>query len=138
YGVAEPPRYLPQTSYGLGETVRYRRSAGRQDKRMPRPYGVDGTEVGHCGLMHLTATELHRRGLEATNARRFAAARRALSQAAERTDDPDLRARISGTMAYVLAQTGQPADAERLCRETLAGVGLHPDTTAILNGQLGV
>lgn len=87
--------------------------------------------------MRLTATELHRRGLEATNARRFAQARRTLAQAAERTDDPELLARISGTLAYALDQTGQPAEAEQLCRTTLAREGLNAETRAILSGQLG-
>lgn len=87
--------------------------------------------------MPLSAAELHRRGVEAANARRFAQARRALAAAAARTDDDDLRARIDGTIAYVLAQTGRPADAERLSREALARPGLSADTSAVLAGQLG-
>ncbi len=87
--------------------------------------------------MPLTAAELHRRGVDAANARRFAAARRALDAAAERTHDADLRARIDGTRSYVLAQTGHPADAEQLCRDALGRRGLRPDTVALLSGQLG-
>jgi tetratricopeptide (TPR) repeat protein len=87
--------------------------------------------------MPLSATELHRRGVEAANARRFAAARRALDEAARRTDDPELGARIDGTRAYVLAQTGQHEAAQELCRETLARPGLSDETTAVLAGQLG-
>ncbi|MFS0853347.1 CHAT domain-containing protein [Microbacterium sp. 179-I 3D4 NHS] len=87
--------------------------------------------------MPLSARELHRRGVEAANARRFAAARRALDEATRRTDDPELRARIDGTRAYVLAQIGQPAAAEALCRDALARRGLRTETTAVLAGQLG-
>lgn len=86
--------------------------------------------------MPVSASELHRRGVEAANARRFAEARRVLTAAA-RIDDPDLRARIDGTLAYVLAQTGEPAAAERLTREALARPGLSRPTTAVLSGQLG-
>ncbi|MCT1477184.1 CHAT domain-containing protein [Microbacterium sp. p3-SID336] len=87
--------------------------------------------------MPLSATELHRRGVEAANARRFTQARRALDAAAARTDDPDLRARIDGTSAYVLTQTGDPAAAEALCRAALSRDGLRPETVALLSGQLG-
>ncbi|WP_181800714.1 hypothetical protein, partial [Microbacterium sp. H6] len=54
-----------------------------------------------------------------------------------RADDPDLRARIDGTVAYVLAQTGEPAAAEQLCREALGRPGLRSETIAVLSGQLG-
>jgi len=85
----------------------------------------------------LSALELHQRGVDAANSRRFAQARRALTTASARTDDSDLRARIDGTMAYVLAQTGQPAEAERLSREALSRPGLSDETIALANGQLG-
>lgn len=87
--------------------------------------------------MPLSASELHRRGVEAANARRFTQARRALDAASARTDDADLLARIDGTTAYVLAQTGEPAAAEQLCRAALARVGLSAETVALLSGQLG-
>lgn len=87
--------------------------------------------------MALSASELHTRGVAAANARRFAAARRALAAASARTDDDDLRARIDGTAAYVLAQTGRPADAERLSRDALTRPGLGAGTVALLSGQLG-
>ncbi|MGM1018327.1 MAG: CHAT domain-containing protein [Actinomycetota bacterium] len=88
--------------------------------------------------MRLTANELYRRGVDASNARRFAAARRALAEAERRTDDPDLRARIAGTLSYVLGQVGQPEEAEDLCRRTLRTRGLQAETRAVLQGQLGV
>lgn len=87
--------------------------------------------------MPLSAIELHRRGVEAANARRFTQARRALDAASSRTDDPDLQARIDGTTAYVLAQTGEPAAAEQLCREALGRSGLRAETITVLSGQLG-
>lgn len=88
--------------------------------------------------MPLSASELHRRGVEAANARRFTRARRALDAASARTDDPDLLARIDGTTAYVLAQTGEPSAAEQLCREALRRAGLSDETVTVLSGQLGV
>ncbi|WP_144875752.1 CHAT domain-containing protein [Microbacterium sp. 1.5R] len=88
--------------------------------------------------MPLSARNLHQRGVDAANARRFGQARRALTTASARAaDDADLRARIDGTMAYVLAQTGEPAAAERLSREALARQGLRTETVAVLDGQLG-
>lgn len=87
--------------------------------------------------MPLTARELHQRGVDAANSRRFAQARRALSAASARTDDEDLLARIDGTRAYVLAQTGEPAEAERLSRAALARPGISAETVALAHGQLG-
>ncbi|PCE15679.1 hypothetical protein AUC47_12435 [Microbacterium sp. SZ1] len=87
--------------------------------------------------MPLSARELHQRGVDAANSRRFGQARRALATASARTDDDDLRARIDGTMAYVLAQTGEPAAAERLSRDALERPGLRAETVALLHGQLG-
>lgn len=85
------------------------------------------------------ARELYERGRAASNAQRYAQARRLLDRAAASADaDADLRARIAGTLAYVLAQTGEPARAEELCREALARDGLSAETAAILAGQLGV
>ncbi|WP_435748634.1 CHAT domain-containing protein [Microbacterium sp. PMB16] len=87
--------------------------------------------------MPLSASELHRRGVEAANSRRFTQARRALDAASARTGDPDLLARIDGTTAYVLAQTGEPAAAEELCRAALGRSGMRDETVTVLSGQLG-
>lgn len=83
------------------------------------------------------AEDLHQRGLVMSNRRRYEQARRLLAKAAQAADDPDLRARIDGTLAYVLAQTGNPAEAERLCRAALAVEGLTGHTRGVLAGQLG-
>ncbi|MET0830705.1 MAG: CHAT domain-containing protein [Microbacterium sp.] len=88
--------------------------------------------------MTLSAAELYRRGRAHLNARQNAAARRVLAQAAERTDDPDLRARIAGSLAAVVIRQGDPATAERLCNEALQRPGLRPQTSAMLHGQLGL
>ena len=88
--------------------------------------------------MTLSATELYRRGRAHLNAGQNAAARRVLAQAAERTDDADLRARIAGSLAAVVMRQGDPATAERLCTEALHAPGLRPQTSAMLNGQLGL
>ncbi|MCM3778489.1 CHAT domain-containing protein [Microbacterium hydrocarbonoxydans] len=87
--------------------------------------------------MPLSARELHQRGVDAANSRRFGQARRALAAATARADDDELRARIDGTMAYVLAQIGEPAEAERLSRDALERPGLRAETVALLHGQLG-
>lgn len=88
--------------------------------------------------MTLSAQALYQRGLAHGNAGRNAAARRDLLAARRRTTDPDLRARIAGTLSYVAARTGDPDGAERLCREALGTDGVTPSTAAILAGQLGV
>lgn len=88
--------------------------------------------------MVLTARRLYERGVEHGNAGRNAAARRALHAAQTRTEDPDLRARIAGTLAYVASRTGEPELAEQLCREGLADPRVGEKTRAILYGQLGV
>ncbi|MCC2028522.1 CHAT domain-containing protein [Microbacterium sp. YMB-B2] len=89
--------------------------------------------------MGTSAAELYERGRAASNAQRYPEARRLLARAeAAADDDADLRARIHGTLAYVLAHTGEPARAEALGRAALAKDGVSEETRAILAGQLGV
>lgn len=90
--------------------------------------------------MGTTARELYERGRDASNAQRHTQARRLLERAAAQAADAgaDLQARIAGTMAYVLAQTGEPARAEALCRDALEREGVNAETHAIIAGQLGV
>ncbi|WP_345752457.1 CHAT domain-containing protein [Microbacterium rhizophilus] len=91
--------------------------------------------------MRLTADDLHARGVALSNRGRLTAARRALRAAGERATSPEERARIAGTLAYVLTRTGHPDEAERICREALGdqegAVVLSQATAAVLHGQLG-
>lgn len=75
------------------------------------------------------------RGLELSAQRRFAEAEAVLD--AVDTDDPDLAARIVGTRAYLLTQTGRSEEGERQCRATLQSDRLSPHTRGVLAGQLG-
>ncbi|UXW84933.1 CHAT domain-containing protein [Microbacterium azadirachtae] len=88
--------------------------------------------------MTLTAEELYRRGRAQLNAGRNAAARQALLRARTRTEDPNLRARIAGSLAAITIRQGDRASAEAICLEALAWTGLSPATTAMLCGQLGL
>ncbi|MFD1719760.1 CHAT domain-containing protein [Georgenia deserti] len=88
----------------------------------------------------LSAETLHERGLEQTNKGRYTSALKTLAQAAARAHSNDVRARVAGTTAYLLARTGRPDEAEALCREALEtpdGNGLSEETKAVLYGQLG-
>lgn len=85
----------------------------------------------------LSATELHERGRDAVNAGRPVLARRLLGQAAERTDDPDLRARIELSLAYLEAEQGDLASGLALCRRALRRA-VAPLTSALVQSQIGV
>jgi tetratricopeptide (TPR) repeat protein len=86
----------------------------------------------------LSAPELYRRARAHLNAGRNAAARRDLTRAADLTDDPDLLARIDGSLAALIIRQGDPDSAERLCRIALERDGLSSETQAMLSGQLGL
>ncbi|GAB6858702.1 CHAT domain-containing protein [Microbacterium xylanilyticum] len=86
----------------------------------------------------LTAEELYRRGRAQLNAGRNAAARRELLRARARTEDPNLRARIAGSLAAITIRQGDRASAEAICVEALALAGLSTATAAMLYGQLGL
>ncbi|MGO2520423.1 MAG: CHAT domain-containing protein [Microbacterium sp.] len=88
--------------------------------------------------MDTSAHALYERGRDAANAQRYDHARKLLAQAAATADDSDLGARIDGTTAYLLAQTGEPARAVALCQAALTRPGVSAETQAILSGQLGV
>lgn len=88
--------------------------------------------------MTLSAAELYRRGRAHLNAGRAVAARGSLLRAKERTEDPDLLARIDGALAALIIRQGDSELAERLCREALARPGVSSHTTAVLYGQLGL
>lgn len=86
----------------------------------------------------LSASVLYDRGVALSNAGRHAAARRALEAASERTRDDNLLARIAGTMAFVVSETGQAEEATELCRRALHRRGLTEHTRAVLLGQQGL
>lgn len=86
----------------------------------------------------LSAPVLYQRGVDHGNAGRHASARRALAAAAARTDDPDLSARIAGTLAYVDSETGDSERGLELCRTAMAIPGISAHTRAILTSQLGL
>lgn len=87
--------------------------------------------------MTRSAEELHRQAVDLVNRGRFDAAAEVLGLAEQTAEEANLRARIAGTRAYVLARTGHVTEAERICREALADDGLTDHTVAILAGQLG-
>lgn len=77
------------------------------------------------------------RGLDLTAQRRFAEAAAVLDRAAAGTVDPDLAARIVGTRAYILTQTGRSSEGERECRAALDDDRISAHTRGVLAGQLG-
>ena len=85
-----------------------------------------------------TAAQLYDRAVGETNAGRLAAARRALRQAAGRRPDPDLAARIEGTLAYLDAETGDPVLALASIRAAAARPGVGERTRAAHTGQAGL
>ncbi|QKJ18411.1 CHAT domain-containing protein [Microbacterium hominis] len=87
--------------------------------------------------MGRSAESLHHAAVELTNRGRFAAAQRLLARADELTDDGDLRARIVGTEALILARLGDVDGAEAASLRAWEAPGLATETRAILAGQLG-
>lgn len=86
----------------------------------------------------LSAEDLYDRGVAASRAGRFAAARRALNQALARTEDPDLLARIEVSLAYLDVETGDVDSALDLCRRAAGRDGVGPTTLGQAAGQLGL
>ncbi|MES2095115.1 MAG: CHAT domain-containing protein [Actinomycetota bacterium] len=86
----------------------------------------------------LSAAVLYARGVEHSNAGRHAAARAALDEALRRSRDAELTARISGTIAYLLSETGDPDRGIMLCLSALQTEGLSRHTRAVLGSQLGL
>ena len=86
----------------------------------------------------LSAGVLYERGVEHSNAGRHAAARTALDEALRRSQDAELSARITGTIAYLVSETGDPDRGIALCLRGLETPGLSPHTRAVLGSQLGL
>nr|BFF09172.1 CHAT domain-containing protein [Microbacterium flavescens] len=84
-----------------------------------------------------SADALHSEAVDLVNRGRYDEAADVLDRADRDAGDANLRARIAGTRAYVLARTGHVGDAEQICRDAIAEPGLSDHTVAILAGQLG-
>jgi tetratricopeptide (TPR) repeat protein len=85
-----------------------------------------------------TAEELHQRAVLALNRGRLATAQRLLERARPQVDGGDLLARIEGSLAYVLSETGRGAEALALCREALGRSDVSADARGGLFAQLGL
>jgi tetratricopeptide (TPR) repeat protein len=86
----------------------------------------------------LSASELHRRGLDASNAGRNGQARRLFVNALERGPDDELSARILLSLAYVQFELGSTAEALALCEQALGIEGTSAQTRGLIHSQLGV
>ncbi len=86
----------------------------------------------------LTAEELHGRGVAATNAGRVRRAQQLLQLARTRDPGADLDARISASLAYVVADLGDPASARALCEEALVLPGVRSQTRGVVAAQLAL
>lgn len=84
-----------------------------------------------------TPEDLYARGRELSDQRRFVESAAVLAEAAARAHDADLAARITGTRAYALTQTGAADEGERVCRVALRDPRISPHTRGVLAGQLG-
>jgi len=83
----------------------------------------------------LTAAELHRRGQEASNAGKFATARKLLGQALQRDAAGDTRARVLLTLAMVDAEVGGLDDGLALCDQALSLDGLSDSVQGLAWSQ---
>jgi tetratricopeptide (TPR) repeat protein len=86
----------------------------------------------------LSASDLHRRGLEHTNAGRNRQARRLFTQALERAPGEELAARILLSLAYVQFELGSTEQALDLCAQALGIDGISQQTRGLIHSQLGV
>jgi tetratricopeptide (TPR) repeat protein len=86
----------------------------------------------------LSAAELHRRGLEHTNAGRNRQALRLFTQALERGPDHELAARILLSLAYVQFELGSTDQALDLCGQALRIKGISDQVRGLINSQLGI
>jgi tetratricopeptide (TPR) repeat protein len=86
----------------------------------------------------VTAEDLYTRALTATNAGRFPLARRLLDRCRSTATDEDLLARVDLTTAYVVSETGAPADGLDLATSVLERPGLAAETRGRAWSQLGL
>ena len=82
--------------------------------------------------------ELHDRGLTALNRGRHATARRYFERARAAGASGDRLARIEGSLAYVLSETGEGDRALELCQRALSHTAVSDPTRGALHGQAGL
>lgn len=87
--------------------------------------------------MARSAESLQAAAVDLANRGRLNAAERMLRRAETINDDPQLAARIAGTLALTVARRGDIVAAERICRDALESPLLNAATASILAGQLG-
>ncbi|MBA2559994.1 MAG: tetratricopeptide repeat protein, partial [Propionibacteriales bacterium] len=86
----------------------------------------------------LTASELHRRGLEASNAARYERARSTFRQAIERSDDVEQIAHILLSLAHVESELGSRREGLALCDQALALRGVASSVVGLIHSQRGL
>jgi tetratricopeptide (TPR) repeat protein len=86
----------------------------------------------------LSAAELHRRGLDETNAGRHRRARNLFRTALDRQPDADLRARILISLAHAQFELGSTDEALDLCLQALTVPGTSAQVQGLVHSQLGV
>ncbi|MFL6156298.1 MAG: hypothetical protein ACJ72D_09410, partial [Marmoricola sp.] len=79
----------------------------------------------------VTAAELYAQGQQAQHTGRLAAARALLERARGQAEEPDLRARIALSLAYITAETGTYAEGMAECLQALAITGLSTTTEGL-------
>ena len=84
------------------------------------------------------AEELHARAVTALNRGRLLTARKLLERAKAAAGSGDLRARIDGSLAYVLFETGHRAESLEVCREALRAGDMQDDTRGVILCQIGL
>jgi tetratricopeptide (TPR) repeat protein len=85
-----------------------------------------------------SAESLHERGVLALNRGRLAPARRLLERAIGLGPDDDLAARIEASLAYVLFETGEAAEALAMFDVALGRGSVSPDTEGTVWSQIGL
>jgi tetratricopeptide (TPR) repeat protein len=83
----------------------------------------------------LTAAELHERAVSEINAGRFAAARSLLTRALDRASADEELGSIEASLAYLEAETGNRAEAMRVCEHALARPELTDETRGSIHSQ---
>ncbi|WP_296602710.1 CHAT domain-containing protein [Nocardioides sp.] len=82
-----------------------------------------------------TSEELHRRGVAANNAGKYAAARRLLERALVAAQDHEIEARVESSLAHLDAETGHAAAALERCESILVRPGLSAHTVGSVRSQ---